>query len=160
MSDLNVTVQRETLQVELTGAQFVQSSLETRTLQVDLSANQLPSAASTPTISGIAAEPISALRAIRSANDGIRHASSTQAGVCVLGITLSGANAGSSVTIQTTGEITDSNWNWTTEGRVFLGANGALTQTPSPTGMHVLIGIALSPNRIWIRIEDGIKLEV
>ncbi|WP_043309281.1 DUF2190 family protein [Pseudomonas sp. ML96] len=76
----------------------------------------------------------------------------------LLGITLTAAGEGDPVNIQRLGVLEDSNWNWP-PGRVYLGANGALTQTPADDGFHVLIGAATAPNRITLNLSDPIELE-
>lgn len=76
----------------------------------------------------------------------------------LLGITLTAADIGTQVNVQRSGVIEDSAWNWSL-GRVWLGANGALTQTPPLFGFDVLIGYAVSPTRITLNIQDPIQLE-
>lgn len=76
----------------------------------------------------------------------------------VLGITLSAAVSGSELNIQRSGALDDSGWNWAL-GRVWLGANGSLTQNPAVDGYDVLIGSAVSANRIILNIQDPIRLE-
>jgi hypothetical protein len=76
----------------------------------------------------------------------------------LLGITLTAAQAGEPVNVQRLGAIEDSGWNWV-PGRVYLGANGALTQTPPASGFDLLIGSATSPTRIALNLQDPISLE-
>ncbi|MDX4958022.1 DUF2190 family protein [Delftia acidovorans] len=76
----------------------------------------------------------------------------------LLGITLTAAQAGEPVNVQRLGAIEDPGWNWV-PGRVYLGANGALTQTPPTSGFDVLIGSATSPTRIALNLQDPISLE-
>lgn len=76
----------------------------------------------------------------------------------LLGITLTAAQAGEPVNVQRLGAIEDSGWNWV-PGRVYLGANGALTQTPPTIGFDLLIGSATSPTRITLNLQDPISLE-
>lgn len=76
----------------------------------------------------------------------------------LLGITLTAADIGTQVNVQRYGVIEDSAWNWSL-GRVWLGANGTLTQTPPLFGFDVLIGYAVSPTRITLNIQDPIHLE-
>lgn len=75
----------------------------------------------------------------------------------ICGITVS-ATAGGDVDVQRAGQLDDASWNWT-PGRVWLGVNGALTQTPPADGNDVLIGYAVSPDRIYIELQDPISLE-
>ncbi|HCP54604.1 MAG TPA: hypothetical protein DIU04_07565 [Pseudomonas sp.] len=76
----------------------------------------------------------------------------------VLGITLSAAVSGSELNIQRSGALDDSGWNWAL-GRVWLGANGSLTQTPATEGNDVLIDTAVAPTRLILNIQDPIRLE-
>lgn len=76
----------------------------------------------------------------------------------LLGITLTAAGAGQPINVQRSGAIDDSGWSWT-PGPVWLGADGVLTQTPPATGYYVLIGAAVSANRLLLNIQPAIKLE-
>lgn len=76
----------------------------------------------------------------------------------LLGITLSAAEVGTPINVQRSGPIDDSGWNWT-PGRVWLGAAGALTQTPPADGYDVLLGTAVSATRIILNLTDPIELE-
>lgn len=76
----------------------------------------------------------------------------------LLGVTLQAAPPGQSVTVQCMGAIEDSGWAWH-PGRVWLGADGALTQTPPNDGFDVLLGAAVSPTRITLNPTDPIDLE-
>lgn len=76
----------------------------------------------------------------------------------LLGITLTAADAGSTVNVQRSGVVDDAGWNWT-PGRVYLGADGALTQTPPAGGFDVLIGVAVSATCLLLNIQDPIELE-
>lgn len=76
----------------------------------------------------------------------------------VLGITLTAAPLGQAVNVQRSGAVDDAGWNWAL-GRVWLGANGSLTQTPAVDGYDVLIGSAVSPTRITLNLQDPIELE-
>lgn len=75
----------------------------------------------------------------------------------LLGITLTAADLGSPVNVQRSGVLDDSNWAWT-PGRVWLGIDGALTQTPPAEGFDVLIGAAVSATRITLNLTDPIEL--
>lgn len=76
----------------------------------------------------------------------------------LLGITLTAATAGQPINVQRAGPIDDSGWNWT-PGRIWLGVDGALTQTPPTDGFDALIGAAVSATRITLNITDPIELE-
>ena len=78
--------------------------------------------------------------------------------LALLGVTLSAAEQEQAVNVQRFGFVDDANWNWQL-GRVYLGAQGCLTQIPPCTGHDVLIGNAVSPTRLLLNIQDPIELE-
>ena len=82
--------------------------------------------------------------------------------IALLGVTLSAADPSQLVNVQRLGFIDDDSWRWQPGGRVYLGRQGRLVQTP-PTGgaggYDVLIGTALSATRLLLNIQDPIELE-
>ena len=76
----------------------------------------------------------------------------------LLGVTLTAAEQGATINVQRSGAIDDAGWNWQ-PGRIWLGAEGALTQTPPVDGFAVLLGAAVSATRITLNIQDAIQLE-
>jgi TRAP-type uncharacterized transport system substrate-binding protein len=76
----------------------------------------------------------------------------------LLGVTLTAADTGADINVQRSGVLDDAGWSWQ-PGRVWLGASGALTQTPPADGFAVLIGSAVSATRITLNIQDAIQLE-
>lgn len=119
-----------------------------------------PGPAGGASVQRTAGSGLSALRAVYEL-DGLVRALGADDAVHIdllLGITLTAAQAGEPVNVQRLGAIEDSGWNWV-PGRVFLGANGALTQTPPTSGFDVLIGSATSPTRIELNLQDPISLE-
>lgn len=76
----------------------------------------------------------------------------------LLGVTLSAAQGGEPLNIQRLGAIDDDNWNWQ-PGRVWLGADGALTQAPPTDGFDVLIGTAVASGRLLLNLQDPLELE-
>lgn len=76
----------------------------------------------------------------------------------VCGLTLTASATPGDVTVQRSGPVDDSGWNWT-PGRVYLGASGALTQSPPADGFDVLIGAAVSATRLILNFQDPIELE-
>lgn len=99
---------------------------------------------------------LSALRAVTLDNLGqaTYATNATLAGAQVLGITVTAASAGSPVLVRTIGIMTDNSWNWT-KGPIYLGSNGAITQS-APTGGLVVapIGRALTQTTIYIDIDS------
>lgn len=76
----------------------------------------------------------------------------------LLGISLTSAMAGEQLNIQRSGVIDDAGWAWA-PGRIWLGADGALTQIPPTGGFDVLIGSAMSATRITLNLSEPIDLE-
>ena len=70
----------------------------------------------------------------------------------VLGITLGAANGDASVNVQSDGEMAEPTWSWR-PGAVFLGIQGALTQTPPLAGLLQQIGVATTPTTILVAIQ-------
>ncbi len=108
----------------------------------------------------VAGEELSALRAVYELNGAVylldwRDASHID---LLLGVTVTSADAGGHVSVKRTGFLVDAAWAWT-PGRVYLGANGSLTQTPPADGFDVLIGVAVSATRLLLDLQDPIELE-
>lgn len=107
-------------------------------------------------LSYTAATSLSALRAVTLDNlNQVTYATNTTlANAQVLGITVTAANAGSNVLVRTIGIMNDASWNFV-KGPIFLGVNGALTQS-APTGGLVVapIGRALSQTIIYIDVDQ------
>lgn len=79
--------------------------------------------------------------------------------LALLGVTVSAAQGGQPINVQRLGVIDDSGWGWTPGRRVYLASQGRLTQDPPVSGYDVLIGMALSPIRLLLNLQDPIELE-
>lgn len=79
--------------------------------------------------------------------------------LALLGVTVSAAPGGELVNVQRLGVIDDSGWGWTPGRRVYLAGQGRLTHDPPVSGYDVLIGMALSPTRLLLNIQDPIEME-
>lgn len=79
--------------------------------------------------------------------------------LALLGVTVSAAVAGQPINVQRLGHIDDEAWQLQPGKRVFLGAQGRLTQEPPQAGYDVLIGMAISQTRLLLNIQDPIELE-
>ena len=75
----------------------------------------------------------------------------------ILGLAVSAGQTGAQISVQRSGTVTDSGWSWAF-GRVYLGANGQLTQTPPSSGFSVLIGFAATATSINLSINDPIEV--
>lgn len=75
----------------------------------------------------------------------------------VVGISLNGGAAGADITIITIGgEIEETVWNWQANKPVFLGTDGALTQTAPTSGYLLVVGVAVGPTRMVVKIQQPI----
>lgn len=122
----------------------------------------IPGPAGGQVIERTAGEQLSALRAVFEGAAGrVWLADATEAVevFTLLGVTTTAAEANQPVLVQRLGAIDDAAWAWTPGVRVYLGAAGQLTQTPPDTGFDVLIGVALSPTRLLLNIQDPIEME-
>jgi hypothetical protein len=112
-------------------------------------------AADTPTFE--AGESLSAKRAIRVEGDIAYYADgadSAHAGKA-LGISAGAVSLGDTVTVRMTGMVQELTWTLT-EGPVYVGANGALTQSVSGLAFVQQIGVAVSPTQININPQLAI----
>lgn len=72
-----------------------------------------------------------------------------------IGVTYGAAAAGTPIAVVTSGPIVEPTWSWT-PGPVFLGINGALTQTAPTSGFVQTVGVATSPTRLIVEIGMAI----
>ncbi|WP_158892505.1 MULTISPECIES: hypothetical protein [unclassified Pseudomonas] len=75
----------------------------------------------------------------------------------LLGITTTAAAAGGSVDVQRLGTIDDDGWTWS-EGLVFVGPGGRLTQEAPATGWEIVLGSAPAPTRLNLDIDEPLWL--
>lgn len=109
-----------------------------------------------------AGEPLSALKAVWEDEHGTVYAlgyADDEHIDLLAGLTITAANAGAPITIQRSGPLDATGLNLT-PGRVWLGVDGALTQSPPVTGFDVLIGYATAEKRLYIDFSDNILLTI
>lgn len=70
-----------------------------------------------------------------------------------IGITTGAAVQGEEVSAQVFGVLAEPGWQWQPGGDVFLGEDGALTQSPSGTAALLVLGRALSATELFIDID-------
>ena len=106
-------------------------------------------------VSLVAGVNLSALRAVTTNGSGqaVYASNDTLANAQVVGITNNSTVSGENAVIKTSGVMTDASWSWT-KGTVYLGTNGALTQT-APTGGAVIVhvGRALTATKLQVDID-------
>ncbi len=115
---------------------------------------------STPTLYVVAAQTISANTAVALVNGQLVPAQSgvsAQAGN-VVGVALNGGQAGATIAIQQSGEMSLSSWNWTLGQPIFVGTTGPLTQTPPTSGFSQVVGMPLSATSMSIGLESPILI--
>lgn len=102
-----------------------------------------------------ASTSISALRCITTDGSGLAKYATpdTLANAVVIGISTTSGSAGDTITVKTTGELSDASWSWT-KGAIYLGANGTLTQT-APSGGSIVVHVAkaITATKILIDID-------
>lgn len=76
-----------------------------------------------------------------------------------LGVTTGAAVDGDDVTVVRVGAIDEPSWSWTPLDPVYLGAAGALTQTPptAPAFLRV-VGVATSSTSMWVDVQPPLQL--
>lgn len=108
-----------------------------------------------------AGHAVSALRVVYEDDQGRVHYLSNTDEVhifCLLGVTLNAADEGGLVNVQRAGVLDDSAWGWAARQRVYLGDNGSLVSDPAERGCHVLVGVAVSPTRLLLQLQDPVML--
>jgi hypothetical protein len=106
------------------------------------------------TTTGIATETISALTAVADSGAGY----SVARDGWVSGISLSSSLARAPLQVQHDGQVSDVSWNWTVGSPVFATQEGQLTQTVPVSGLLTIVGVAISPTQLSIRIAVPVRL--
>ncbi len=76
----------------------------------------------------------------------------------ILGLTTGAASIGSDVAVLVSGEIIEPSWNFTQDQYVYLGLNGQLTQTPPSSGFLLVVGTAIAPTVVFVKIGAPVQL--
>lgn len=107
-----------------------------------------------------ATQNVSALRIISNVDDEYVYANPLDAiaSASVAGMSLQSINADEFLTPANNQPVTSQSWTWVRGSPVFLGANGTLTQTPPTIGYLVVVARVLSPQTLFVHIEDPIRL--
>lgn len=98
-------------------------------------------------------------RVISATDLGVRYASSDDpiSVETVLGLTDAASDAGTPLSYRREGAVDEPSWSWAL-GPVFLGLNGLLTQIAPDQGAVLQIGIAPSPTRLLLDIQEPYHL--
>jgi hypothetical protein len=104
-----------------------------------------------------AAYALSPLRAVCWSGGLFVYASPSVGSAWPVGVTISAAAQGYDVQVQVSGVISDPSWSWTTGESVLLGPDGMLISAQNSSDpVSILIGQALSPQRLLIRIAPPV----
>ena len=76
----------------------------------------------------------------------------------VLGMTTGAVSSGAEATVQVSGFIEESSWNWNVDLPVFLSTNGQLTQSAITSGFSLIVGKPRTPTNMFISISEPIIL--
>lgn len=76
----------------------------------------------------------------------------------VLGMTTGAVSIGSEATVQVSGFIEESSWNWNVDLPVFLSTSGQLTQSAITSGFSLIVGKPRTPTNMFISISEPIIL--
>lgn len=119
-----------------------------------------PGAGGAQTIVYNAGEPISGHKVVRMDSGLVYIADSSNDAHLgqAIGISTNAASIGNPVTVQTIGEITDASLVFSTPGPVFVGTNGAVTQTAPSTGWIQRVGTALDSDSLLINFETPFNI--
>jgi len=106
----------------------------------------------------LAGEPISQFTVVALTKNCVKKAIASNLDYAnkIFGISLQGAPKGSSILIQTDGTITNNNWDLTTGSEYFVDNNGSISLNPDNVLFLQKVGIAASPHKLQLQIEDAI----
>ena len=164
MSDVIVEQRPYLVQVEETGNVTVTSASGITVATIGTQGPQGPAGESSQATVATAGETLSALRIVyvNRSTGKVRYADKDTAvhSHSVIGLTTEAVNLDEQVDIQTLGVVTDNSWSWNMSGdtSLYLGTNGALTQTPPTSGFSMKVGFAMSATKIYVRIETPVFL--
>lgn len=122
------------------------------------------SSANSLLITGTAAQALSGHAAVYRRTDGLIDYASADDPACMreaIWITTGAASMGDDVTAAIFGEISEGSWTWVPNSLIFLGLNGALTQTvPSSPASDFLrvLGYAPVPTKMFVNVQQPIDL--
>jgi hypothetical protein len=107
-----------------------------------------------------AAATLSALRLVSNVADQYVYSDPALANSAwaIAGLTTQSINQGQYFSPIQNQPITDAAWNWVRGSPVFLGPNGTLTQIAPTANYLVVVGKVLSPQTLFIQIEEPVKL--
>lgn len=120
-----------------------------------------PGPAGSIAYTGLAAEAIGGHRAIIQTTAGLMYADASAATHSgrVVGVTTSAANAGDQITYQSAGRIVEPSWSWTPGDDIYVGLDGALTQSiPFGAAFVQRAGYAIDATTMWVDLSEPVSL--
>lgn len=153
----------EDAQLELAGAESLELVLEEISTPIEVLGTPGPQGPSG--MHGIeqfaAGEALSGHRAVAISGNAVTYADNLDATRQngMVGVTLQAALSGDTVNVCVLGTITEISWSWTPNRPVYLGASGALTQTPpAAPAFQRIVGYATSDTSLFVSVEQPITL--
>jgi len=165
-TDNVITVDNENCAIDpVTSVEVVTVSVEPVTLEVTQlfsGVSPVPAGGGSGTVNfdKPAAMDIPAFKAIAVIDDEAYIAdntNSTHVGA-VVGVSLTGALLGGSITIAPFSEVANGAWSWANNNLVFFDNTGTLTQTKPVTGFSQTIGSPLSATKLFVSVGIPVNL--
>lgn len=158
--NVEATIATTVIEVTVSGDNITAQVIETPIIVTIDNNPTIVGSTSDPGVSITAAVNISALRAVTvdSAGEVVYATTTDTATRHAIGISTNAVTAGQDVNIHTSGPLTDASWSWTCPAPVYVGVNGALTQTAPTTGFNSCVGIAIAADTIDVSIHPSILL--
>lgn len=107
-------------------------------------------------VKGIAGEALPGVTPVMAGDDGLFYVADMDdpdQAESFVGFTDRDYSAGTEATVQFTGAIENEDWTWDPQGRIYLGSDGALTQTKPTSGRILTVGFALTATMLLIAPE-------
>lgn len=102
------------------------------------------------------AEQLNAFTLVAVNNEGLIVRADSISSQYVLGMIKVAVDVGDIAKIYTTGEISNTGWNLIPNSQVYLGELGNITQSPSATANHIVVGIAITPIKMFLQIQPAV----
>lgn len=102
---------------------------------------------------------VSAIKAIYKTINGVAHGDpSTYAEATIIGVSITGNTNGNVIKYKIAGKLEDSSFSFPVNDPIYLGSDGAITNTPPTIGHSTRLGSSLGVGAIQIEIEEPIIL--
>jgi hypothetical protein len=107
-----------------------------------------------------AGETISALKVVRGAADGKVYLCRLLAADCnmALGLSVTSGLVDAPISVLISGIYSDGSWDWALDKPVFVGVDGALTQTASATAYNQIVATPITKTSLELCFQQAIKV--